>query len=124
MDNGDVYAFGSNQFGQLGTGDTAMRSVDNVLLCLFHIADTDKTRLSHVVGVGGVKYYNVLCDVSLPAASPCHVCGCPGVSSSSQSSESICNACNWTYLLSSLCVVCTCYHVCNVLLHALPALHC
>jgi len=25
MENGDVYSFGSNQFGQLGTGDTAMR---------------------------------------------------------------------------------------------------
>jgi len=28
MDGGDVCTFGSNQFGQLGTGDTAMRSVE------------------------------------------------------------------------------------------------
>jgi len=25
MENGEVYSFGSNQFGQLGVGDTAMR---------------------------------------------------------------------------------------------------
>jgi len=25
MEDGEVYTFGSNQFGQLGTGDTTMR---------------------------------------------------------------------------------------------------